>query len=150
MVKLAVAECYLVHISPAAWLPNERDELLNLTGRIRTQFRLAGPSPLHLPLGEIEEESVRYRAETLDLIRRDLVGLDISRFELMPLNCNWASFLEALLNAMHNETCGYQSFIKKVKNQSIKKLTSDLALQKSRPVVNSTTVDRLELWIITL
>ena len=144
VVKLAVAECYVVHILPAAWPPNEHEDLLNQIGRIRTQFRLAGPSSLHLPVGDMVDEDVRLRADLIDEIRDELVGINISRFEDMPLNCNQATFMEVLLNAMCYETVGFQSFIKKVKNQSIKKLLSDLTAEKKRQDANIAIVDRLE------
>ena len=72
------------------------------------------------------DEDVRLRADLIDEIRDELVGINISRFEDMPLNCNQATFMEVLLNAMCYETVGFQSFIKKVKKQSIKKILSDL------------------------
>ena len=114
VVTLAVAECYIVHIQEQAWLPNERGELLNKIGRIRTQFRAAGPAPVHLPLDTLTAELIRDREETLDLIIRESAELDITRFQEMPITCCRAVFMEVLLNAVRNDTISFQLFIKKI------------------------------------
>ena len=113
VVTLAVSECYVIHINEDSWGPNERAELLLQIGRIRTQFRTAGPAPAHLPVGSLTEENVRARKELLELLLIEIAELDIRRLEEMPLSCNQDVFMEVLLNTVWNETISFQVFTKK-------------------------------------
>ena len=144
VVTLAVSECYVIHINEDSWGPNERAELLLHIGRIRTQFRTAGPAPVHLPVGSLTEENVRARKELLDLLLVEIAELDIHRYEEMPLSCSQDVFMEVLLNTVRNETISFQVFTKKTKNQSIKKIHNDLALEKSKQIPCRIKIDRLE------
>ena len=144
VVALAVAECYVIHSTDEGWPPNEKDILLERIGRIRTQFRLAGPAPAYLPPNSLNENDVRDRADTLDTIRRDIAGLDFPQLKELNLNCDQALFMEALPNTLRNETISFQVFIRKAKNQSIKRLIDILATEKTALVPCMDMIERLE------
>ena len=133
VIHLAVSECYVVHISEDAWLPNGRGHLLAEIGRLRVLFRLAGPAFSHLPPELATPEAVRNRADLIDSIRTGLGNLVIEELELMQLSCEYDIFMEILLQSMKNEAISYQIFVKKTKENKHKSILSALVSEKTNP-----------------
>ena len=124
MVKLAAAECYTVHNLDEYWKPGEKAAFLVDIGLNRTALRLAGPPPRYLHMEIMESDRLRDREESIDNICLFCENINFSRLEEMNHSCDHAVFMEILLSSIKNDTISYQSFVYKVKKESVNPLTT--------------------------